>query len=74
MVHSVSPNTFRIKYFRVAQSKNKDFAVGDIVIGQFGWTTHSISDGTGQIFNVIKLDPTIPLPQSTALGILGMPG
>ena len=57
-------------WFRVTESKNKDFAVGDMVVGFFGWRTHTISDGK----NAHKLDPSIPLRTSTALGILGMPG
>lgn len=52
------------------QSKNKDFSVGDVVIGEFGWTSHSISDGK----SVFKLDAESPVSHSTALGILGMPG
>ncbi len=53
----------------VIASENANFAVGDIVTGQFGWTTHAISDGEG----VRKVDPSIA-PISTALGVLGMPG
>ena len=56
--------------YRVIQSKNKDFSVGDVVIGEFGWTSHSISDGK----SVFKLDAESPVSHSTALGILGMPG
>ncbi|XP_019855478.1 PREDICTED: prostaglandin reductase 1-like isoform X2 [Amphimedon queenslandica] len=59
---------------KVTQSKDKNFAVGDVVLGPFGWTSHSICDGPASLMKIIKLDPTIPLPQSTALGILGMPG
>ena len=62
---------------RVLESKNKDFAVGDLVVGNFGWRTHTINDGKtkeGLDFGVQKIDPSIPLRASTALGILGMPG
>ena len=73
---------FRASYrpLRVLESKNKDFAVGDLVVGNFGWRTHTISDGTGKGPIPIdmgvpqKIDPSIPLRASTALGILGMPG
>lgn len=53
----------------VMASRHDDFAVGEIVTGQFGWTSHAISDGEG----VRKVDPNVA-PISTALGVLGMPG
>lgn len=53
----------------VMASNNPAFPVGRIVTGQFGWTTHAISDGEG----VLIVDPKIA-PISTALGVLGMPG
>ena len=59
------------------ESKNKDFTVGDLVVGNFGWRTHTINDGKtkeGLDFGVQKIDPSSPLRASTALGILGMPG
>lgn len=62
---------------RVIESKNKDFSVGDLVTGTFGWRTHAISDGKtneAEMMYVQKIDPSIPLRASTALGILGMPG
>ena len=52
------------------QSKSKDYSVGDVVLGEFGWSSHSISDGS----KVFKLDSSSPIPHSTALGVLGMPG
>jgi len=59
---------------RVIESKNKDFAVGDLVVAGFGWRTHTITDGKQKDQPVHKIDPSIPLRASTALGILGMPG
>ncbi len=53
----------------VIASENAHFPVGTIVTGQFGWTTHAISDGVG----VRPVDPALA-PISTALGVLGMPG
>jgi len=53
----------------VIASNHTGFAVGDIVTGQFGWTSHAMSDGEG----VRKVDPSVA-PISTALGVLGMPG
>ena len=49
--------------------KHGDFPVGTIVTGQFGWTSHAISNGEG----VRRVDPAVA-PISTALGVLGMPG
>lgn len=54
---------------RVIKSSNADYAVGQIVQGQFGWQEYAVSDGQG----VRTVDPELA-PISTALGILGMPG
>lgn len=54
---------------RVAESRNADFAVGDLVLGHLGWQDYALSDGTG----LTKLDPAMEHP-SHALGALGMPG
>ena len=59
---------------RVLESKNKDYAVGDLVVGNLGWRTHTVTDGKDKDYRVHKLDSSIPLRASTALGILGMPG
>ncbi|TYO91240.1 NADP-dependent oxidoreductase [Oceanicella actignis] len=53
----------------VIASNHPGFAVGEFVVGPFGWATHALSDGEG----VRKLDPA-RAPISTALGVLGMPG
>lgn len=53
----------------VMASQNDRFAVGDIVVGAFGWASAAISDGEG----VQKLNAA-EAPLSTALGVLGMPG
>jgi NADPH:quinone reductase len=53
----------------VVQSKNSQFAAGDIVQGEFGWQEYAISAGKG----VRKIDPKLA-PISTSLGVLGMPG
>lgn len=53
----------------VEQSRNPNYTPGDLVVGQTGWQTHSINDGT--------LLQTVPkgLPSdSMAVGVLGMPG
>ncbi|WNW10973.1 NADP-dependent oxidoreductase [Pseudomonas sp. DTU_2021_1001937_2_SI_NGA_ILE_001] len=53
----------------VEQSLNSHFQPGDLVVGQTGWQTHSVSDGSA----LFKLPKDLPRP-SLALGALGMPG
>ena len=53
----------------VVASNHDGFAAGDIVTGQFGWTTHAVSDGA----MVRKVDAGAA-PLSAHLGVLGMPG
>jgi len=54
---------------RVEASHHPDFKTGDLVLGQTGWQSHALSDGSG----LAKLDPGMAQP-SLALGVLGMPG
>jgi NADPH-dependent curcumin reductase CurA len=54
---------------RVVESKNANFAVGDVVDVYMGWQEYVISNGRG----IRKLDESIA-PVSTALGVLGMTG
>jgi NADPH-dependent curcumin reductase CurA len=54
---------------KVAASRRKDIAPGDIVLSRAGWQEYAVSDGSG----LRKLDPA-RAPVSTALGVLGMPG
>ena len=54
---------------RVEVSHHPDFQAGDLVLGQSGWQTRALSDGS----HLIKLDTGIAHP-SLALGVLGMPG
>lgn len=53
----------------VEQSRNPHFKVGDRVVGQTGWQTHSISDGSG-----LQIAPQGLPSDSMAVGVLGMPG
>src|SRR6201993_4904946 len=53
----------------VIESRNPNFAKGDIVLARAGWQTHAISDGKG----LARIDPKLA-PISTAVGVLGMPG
>jgi prostaglandin reductase 1 len=56
---------------RIVESKNPAFQVGDIVNGQIGWQTAFVSDGK----NLLKANHLPPdVPESLAVGILGMPG
>ncbi|MGB1088035.1 MAG: NADP-dependent oxidoreductase, partial [Alphaproteobacteria bacterium] len=58
---------------RVTQSNNDRFAVGDIVMGAFGWQSHLVGKPSG----LIKLDPNMfqgPLTLTAAIGVLGIPG
>ena len=58
--------------YRIVESKNPGFKEGDCVVANFGWRTHTISNGE----NVYKLDRNMYTDQklSTTLGVLGMPG
>jgi NADPH-dependent curcumin reductase CurA len=53
----------------VEASKNASFAVGDNVVGMFGWQEIGVSDGRG----IQKVD-TRHIPLSAYLGSVGMPG
>ena len=60
---------------RVTQSKSSNYAVGDLVTGMFGWRTHTIASESDKETNVVKLVAELYQDrESTALGILGMPG
>ena len=62
------------------ESKNPDFAVGDLVIGGLGWASHSVCAASSESRvwltpTAYKVDPAVPRDHlSLALGILGMPG
>jgi NADPH-dependent curcumin reductase CurA len=53
----------------VVESKNPKFAIGDKVVGSYGWQEFGTSDGKG----LRKVDDT-HIPLSTYLGPVGMPG
>ena len=57
--------------YRVTESKNKDYPVGTVVLTSCGWTTHSVSDGSG-LTKVEHMPEGLPL--SFAIGAAGMPG
>jgi NADPH-dependent curcumin reductase CurA len=53
----------------VVESRNPKFAVGEQVVGMFGWQEYGLSDGKG----LMKVD-TSRIPLSAYLGPVGMPG
>ena len=53
----------------VIASESPDLAVGDTVVGRFGWATHGVLPAKA----CSKIAPDIA-PISTSLGVLGMPG
>lgn len=54
---------------RIIESRDPDFAPGDVVLGQGGWQDYAVFLPA----RLRKLDPA-GAPVSTALGVLGMPG
>jgi len=52
----------------VVESNHPDFAVGDRVMGMFGWQEYAISNGKG----VNKIDPN--LPADMVLSVFALPG
>ena len=53
----------------VEQSQNPAFAVGDCVVGMFGWQHYGVSDGK----SIQKIDAS-KIPMSAFVGVMGMPG
>ena len=53
----------------IVESRNPKFAVGEMVVGMFGWAEMGVSDGAG----LRKVDTT-HIPASAYLGVVGMPG
>ena len=56
---------------RIVESKNPAFKKGDIVYGAIGWKTAFVSDGK-DLTKATHLPAGVP--ESLALGTLGMPG
>ncbi len=54
----------------VVASKNADYAVGEIVVGAFGWQDYAVSDGGDVLFRVAPGIKRL----SAALGVLGLSG
>src|SRR6185436_5080104 len=67
----------------VVESRSPKFEPGEIVTGMFGWRLYNVVNAeglmkvyafTGPAASGNAGDPPEPLPISTALGVLGMPG
>ena len=59
----------------MTQSKASKYAVGDMVAGMFGWRTLTVVSESDKEAHVGKLIPELYRDrESTALGVLGMPG
>jgi len=58
----------------VIDSKNPDYAPGDLVSGVFGWQDYAVSDGSpfGGLVPPTKIPPGVDMP--TALSLLGVTG
>ena len=71
-------------FFRVVESKNKEFPKGRLVCGSMGWQTYSVVDPdvTQEMCgHTVKLIDGLPrqldwtnLSKSACLGVLGIPG
>lgn len=56
---------------KVTETKNKDFAVGDFVVGRLGWVDRAVGNSS----TCYKLDASVPPEKNSfGLGVLGMPG
>ncbi|WP_414833198.1 NADP-dependent oxidoreductase [Afifella sp. YEN Y35] len=53
----------------VVESRDPNFAAGDMVLSYSGWQTHAVAKAA----HLRKLDPE-KVPVTTAVGVLGMPG
>ena len=56
---------------RIIDSKNPEYSVGEYITGMFGWRTHTIGNPSS---HARKIDSSLSAPNSTAIGVLGMPG
>jgi NADPH-dependent curcumin reductase CurA len=54
---------------QIIESKNKDFTVGEYVLGDFGWREYWLSNGN----DILKINSKIA-PIQSYLGVLGMTG
>lgn len=57
---------------RVVESRNPDFAVGELVHGKLGWQEYAIADGSP--YYLMYKTGAHGAPPATALGVLGLTG
>lgn len=61
--------------FRIIDSKNSDYAVGTVVTGYFGWSTHvKIDPEASKVRDPFFLKVPQGIPPSRAVGALGLTG
>lgn len=65
-------NRLLIGFFRVIKTRNGEFPLGTLVLGNSGWQTHYLSKD-GKDLRPIPFDLGTLSP-SVTLGVLGMPG
>ena len=60
----------------MTKSNNAEYPVGTVVVANLGWRTHTVvtSEALKKSLRLFKVDPSLPVSPSTALGVLGMPG
>ena len=61
----------------MTKSNNAEYPVGTVVVANLGWRTHTVVNEVlkkSLPSGLFKLDPSLPVSPSTALGVLGMPG
>ena len=62
-------------YFRVINSKHPGYAVGTIVTGALGWSTHvKIDPETSNIKDPFFMNVPEGIPSTLAVGALGLTG
>ena len=63
--------------YRVTKSNNAEYPVGTVFTSSLGWRTHTVVTPEllkTSLMGTFKVDPSLPISPSTALGVLGMPG
>ena len=58
--------------FRVIESRNSSYPIGLVIVGKFGWQSHTIA--RGQDFRCLSEEILNEFPLSVHLGVLGHSG
>jgi len=56
----------------IIESRNPDYAVGEMVEGRFGWQDYAVATGK-EMMGVVRVGPTVR-PLELALSVYGLPG